>query len=376
MKFSILGVVLVALAPLCASALDTQAPAVGTTPSEAWWTKPYPGPFDAKQLTHQQSHVRVQGNQFVDEAGSVVIFHGVNLGDPDKLARQGKWTKAHFQAAKSFGANVLRLPIHPIGWHARGQDDYFKLLDQAVVWANELGMYLIIDWHSMGNVIDELYAHPRYQTSQAETIQFWQGIALRYAGLPSVALYDIYNEPTAADGKFGTLNWAQWKAFNEKIIAVIRAYDKNVIALVSGLNWAYDLSGVLPHPIEAQNVAYAVHVWPSKGKGSQPQGWEADWGYVADKYPLVVTSVGWMPATEPGAHVPLIGDKNFGVAISDYLLKKGISYTVCWFDVDFAPRMIADWNYTPSEQGAFFKAVMLKAEQATVGAKKHQKPTK
>ena len=33
------------------------------------------------------------------------------------------------------------------------------LLDQAVDWANELGLYLILDWHSIGNLKEEKFQH-------------------------------------------------------------------------------------------------------------------------------------------------------------------------------------------------------------------------
>jgi aryl-phospho-beta-D-glucosidase BglC (GH1 family) len=34
----------------------------------------------------------------------------------------------------------------------RGKEEYIKTLDQGVQWAGEQGLYVIIDWHSIGNL--------------------------------------------------------------------------------------------------------------------------------------------------------------------------------------------------------------------------------
>ena len=41
--------------------------------------------------------------------------------------------------------------------------------------------------------------------------------------------------------------------------------------------------------------------------------------------------------------------------LTKYFEKKGISFTVWCFDVDWSPTLIDDWNFTPSTQGRFFK---------------------
>ena len=57
-------------------------------------------------------------------------------------------------------------------------------------------MYLIVDWHSIGNLETELFQHPQYVTSVAETANFWKSIAHRYKGVATMAVYEIFNEPT------------------------------------------------------------------------------------------------------------------------------------------------------------------------------------
>ena len=103
------------------------------------------------------SFIRVEGNRFVDEEGASVVLRGVSFSDPDRLEQHGRWNRAYFEAAKSWGANVVRFPVHPRAWRARGEQAYLELLDQGIAWAAELGLYVIIDWHSIGNLRTELF---------------------------------------------------------------------------------------------------------------------------------------------------------------------------------------------------------------------------
>ena len=78
--------------------------------------------------------LRVQGNQFVDATGKPVVFRGVAVSDPDKLERGGHWNKGLFEEIRAWGANIVRLPVHPVAWRARGPQAYLALLDQGVAW--------------------------------------------------------------------------------------------------------------------------------------------------------------------------------------------------------------------------------------------------
>lgn len=329
------------------------------------WGQPYPVAFDKSQLV-PQSFISVKGNQFVDQAGETFVFKGVNIADPDNLVMQGQWDKALFVELKNnWGVNTIRLPIHPAAWRARGKEAYLELLDQAVLWANELGIYLIIDWHSIGYLPTEQYQHPMYDTTIKETRDFWRTIAFHYKGVPTTAVYEIFNEPTTQENTLGKRDWAEWKALNESLIDMIYARDKKVIPLVAGFNWAYDLSYVKDAPIERPGIAYAAHPYPQKAKPKEKtkanffKFWDEKWGYVAQSYPMIASEIGWVKADGFGAHRPVIDEGPYGPRIIEYLDQHGISWTAWCFDPFWSPTMIEDWNYTPTQQGEFFKEVLL-----------------
>lgn len=345
------------VAAAISSSIVVQASDSGQGDGE-WWNVPYPSTFDSTGLEMTLDTIRVEGNRFVDSAGDQVIFQGVAIADPDKLVRQGHWSKEIFEEIDSWGANVVRLPVHPVSWRGRGKDGYLELLDQAVTWATELELYLMIDWHSIGNLETGLFQHPMYDTTKQETLEFWRTIAARYKDVPTVAFYDLFNEPTMYNGQLGTTTWSKWKEFNEELIGIIYAHDKSVVPLVSGFNWAYDLTPVADEPIEAEGIGYVSHPYPMKTDEPWPEHWERDFGFVADTYPVFVTEFGFILEDHPNAHIPAIGDERYGKIITDYFAEKGISWTAWCYDPDWPAHLISDWSYTPTASGEFFKSVM------------------
>jgi len=323
-----------------------------------WWNIPYPESFNADGIEDAMPFISVVGKSFVNEDGDTVVLRGVNISDPDKLVKNGRWSKAHFEVIKSWGSNVVRVPIHPIAWNMRGSKEYLKLLDQVIIWASELKLYLIFEWHSIGNLATEVFQHPMHYTSRQETYNFWRMIAFRYRGIPTVAFYELFNEPTRYGGQLGSFSWQEWKKINEDIIGIIFAHDKKVIPLVAGFNWAYDLSMVKKEPIGYKGIGYVSHPYPQKTGEPFEENWERDFGFVADTYPVIATEFGFMAADDPGAHIPVIADVEYGKKIITYFNKKGISWTAWCFDPDWPPQLISDWEYTPTEQGKFFKQVL------------------
>lgn len=331
---------------------------LGFQDQESWWNLPYPEQYQIPVGLTAPPFISVSGNRFVNENGETVIFRGVNISDPDKLVKNGKWSKGHFEVIKAWGANIVRVPVHPIAWQERGKTEYLKLLDQAVDWATELQLYLIIDWHSIGNLKTGLFQHDIYITDMQETLSFWRSIAFRYRGVATVAFYELFNEPTNYNGQLGPVTWPEWKAINEEIISVIYAHDHKVIPLVAGFNWAYDLTPVRTDPVGFEGIGYVAHPYPQKTKRPFAENWEKDFGFVADTYPVMASEFGFMAGDDPGAHIPVIDDESYGRDVIDYFNRKGISWTVWCFDPDWPPQMISDWDYTPTTQGAFFRQAM------------------
>ena len=300
--------------------------------------------------------IKIKGNKFVNEKGDTILFRGVAIADPDKIEQEGKWNKNLFVKVKEFGATIVRLPVHPAAWRTRTPSKYLPLLDQAVDWCTELGMYVIIDWHSIGNLGMELFQNPEYNTTKQETYEFWRIIAIHFKGNNTVAFYELFNEPTLDNGQLGSMTWSEWKKIVENIIHLVRAYDKEKIPLVAGLDWAYDLTPLHIEPIDAEGIGYVSHPYPNKRKRPFEPKWEEDFGFAADKYPIVVTEFGFAAGM-----YGITKNDEYGKEIIQYLENKGISW-VCWiFDPEWTPNLIESWDsFKLTESGEFFKQSLRK----------------
>src|SRR5271165_1927725 len=274
-----------------------------------WWRDAAPGLRPDTANNKQLPLISVKGNKFVDPNGKTVLFRGLSISDPDKLEMQGHWRKDHFVKVKDMGAKLVRIPVHPVAWRERTPAEYVKLLDLAVDWCTELDMYIIIDWHTIGNLVTEVFQDPMYDTTRHETYSFWRTMARHYAGHNTVAFFELFNEPTTYRDQLGPISWSDWKRIVEEEITLIRAHNPQVIPLVAGFDWAYDLTPLRLNPIAAEGIAYTTH--PYSNKRSQPwePKWEEDFGFAAGKYPVIATEFGGFarppaadgtPAAAPG----------------------------------------------------------------------------
>ncbi|MGK9475316.1 glycoside hydrolase family 5 protein [Melioribacter sp. OK-6-Me] len=324
------------------------------TEYHAWWHDTYLRETFETPNKKKLPLIKVAGNRFVDETGDTILFRGVSISDPDKIEKQGHWNKRHFEKVKELGTMIIRIPVHPVAWRERGAENYLKLLDQAIDWCTELGMYVIIDWHTIGNLGMELFQDPMYETTKKETFEFWRTIARRYSGNNTVAFYELFNEPTLFFNQLGTMSWAEWKELNEKMITLIRAYDNETIPLVAGFDWAYDLTPLLIEPVEAENIGYVTHPYPHKRTKPWEPKWEENFGFAAQKYPIIATEIGFTMDNES-----INSNGEYGEAIINYLESRGISWVWWVFDPEWHPKMFKSWDtYELTDSGNFYKAVM------------------
>ncbi len=307
--------------------------------------------------------IRVAGNKFMTTGGKEVVFRGLCFSDPHKLERDGHWDASYFTEAKNWGANIVRFVVHPTALRERGWDDYFVLLDRGVALAKEAGLYVIMDWHSIGNLKEEKFTNPMYITTKEETFRFWKEVARRYKNEPVVALYELFNEPTVTGSELGTCTWDEWAGLMEQLIDTIREENPTAVCLVAGFNWAYSLVEVGERAITRENIAYVSHPYPQKRPEPWEVQWDVDFGFVATKYPVICTEVGYCLADEKGTHIPVISGNHYGEHLTAYFEDRGISFTVWCFDPQYAPMLFSDWEYTPTTQGRFFKNYLQRVSQ-------------
>lgn len=140
---------------LSAQAAPTAAPPASSPAAPQpppWWRAAAPGARPYRTDADKLPLISVKGNRFVGPDGAPILFRGIDISDPDKLESQGHWNRDLFAAVKDLGATLVRIPIHPVAWRTRTPEAYLALLDQAIGWSTELGLHVIIDWHTIGNL--------------------------------------------------------------------------------------------------------------------------------------------------------------------------------------------------------------------------------
>ena len=102
-----------------------------------------------------------------------------------------------------------------------------KKLDEVCDWAEKNQIYLIIDDHAWGSVEDD---EKSIKKIEEHLELLWPVLAKRYANRSEYILYEIMNEPSWA------ISPSQWQKVQQKIINVIREYDKKHSIIVTGPN--------------------------------------------------------------------------------------------------------------------------------------------
>lgn len=294
----------------------TAAPAIATTP-------PAPTPV-------------VQGNHLIDtRTGARFVPHGANWPSFEYACSEG-WgysqdgaTDASAAAMRSWGINILRLPLNEDCWLGSDAADYgnatgYKAAVQA--WVNILnthGIVVILDLHWSAPLGQ--HALGQYPMADAQSTTFWSSVATAYADNPSV-IFDLFNEPysiwdSGSNSYSFQLTWGCWEnggcqaplvdedqqaitgpgagtytvvGMSAMVTAVRNAGAAQPIML-GGLNYSNDLSGWLTHkPSDSQLIA-SWHNYPGQLSCDLPTleaCWTAATSAVAASVPIITGEFG------------------------------------------------------------------------------------
>jgi aryl-phospho-beta-D-glucosidase BglC (GH1 family) len=312
-----------------------------------------------------------RGNQIV-RLGVPFSFHGVNRDTLEwgnanwgGCGGDGHFTATDFARIAAWHATAVRIPLSEADWLGRrcAGVDYPALVDAVVSAANAQGLYVILDLHwSDANgwaPCDQGCASGQQPMPDADSVRFWTQLAARYANAPGV-IFDLYNEPH-------DVSWACWRSGGcsvtsstpaagssasvsytavgmQTLLDAVRRTGATNLVLAAGLDWAYDLSGVVHgYGLSGANVAYDSHIYTRWH--STTADWDSHVGIVAQSQPVTVTELG---ATDCSTSVtaPLLHylSAPMGVAADR------ISWSVWSWNSPGScsqPSLIADWNGTP-----------------------------
>ena len=197
----------------------------------------------------------VQGNQIINAKNEVVSFAGNSLFWSNDYYKGNKfYNKELIEWLKDdWNTDIIRCPMTA---DPDIQDSYLfdpktneEKLTTVVDIAIELGLYVIIDWHSH-----------KAEENEAEAIIFFQKMARKYGEYPNV-IYEIYNEPLR-------VTWDDVvKPYSENVISAIREIDSDNIIVVGSPKWSQEVDTASENPIKGfKNIAYTLHFYAGSHK--------------------------------------------------------------------------------------------------------------
>ena len=255
------------------------------------------------------SFLHTSGQNIVNESGEKIFLKGVGLGNwllpegymwkfgpsgdrPRKIEkvvsdligeekanlfwkkfRENYVTEADIKRIAELGFNSVRPALNSRLFLSEEEnpvylEEGFQLIDSLVSWCSKYKIYVIIDMHGAPggqtganiddspNDLPELFTNQKYQD---QTVNLWVKIADRYKNEPTVAAYDLLNEPlpinTGSADKYKQLLIPLYK----RITSEIRKIDQKHMITLEGFNWSNDWS-LFEKPFDS-NVFYQFHYY-------------------------------------------------------------------------------------------------------------------
>ena len=248
----------------------------------------------------------VKGTNLVGSNGEVVQLKGVSTHSISAFPQY--INKETFKEMRdNWNINVVRIAMY-----SNPNDGYkpelHNKVKEAVNYATDLGLYVIIDWHILQDNNPNTYKN--------EAIKFFEEMATEFKNNDNV-LYEICNEPN------GNVKWDKdIKPYAEEVIPKIRAIDPDSVIIVGTPTWSQDVDIVANNPItDYENIMYTLHFYAATHKDDLRNKLKT----AHEKgLPIFVTEFGISDASGNGTVSELEGDKWI-----DLLNSYNISW-VCW----------------------------------------------
>lgn len=235
----------------------------------------------ADSVTAFVSPLHVSGTALLNAEGDTMVLNGPSLGWHSNWGRF--YNEGTVKALKEkWGANITRAAIgaHPSGDCVKGYSVdsvnavnlAMKVIDAAI--AND--MYVICDWHSHNNTLEDAK-------------KFFTVITDKYGDTPNI-LYEIWNEPL-------DIPWQEIRDYAAEVIPVIRKNAPGAVIIVGTPKWDQDVDIAAENPVDAPNLLYSLHYYAGTHKD-----WNREKAQKAIDagLPLIISECGSMDHTGDG----------------------------------------------------------------------------
>ena len=106
--------------------------------------------------------------------------------------------------------------------------------------AIDLGVYVLVDWHTEQAVLQ-----------QDAAVAFFTDMAAKYGAYPNV-IWEPYNEPNG-------YAWPQIKTYHQAVVDAIRAVDADNLIVLGTPSWSQRVDQAAADPVVGTNLLYTLH---------------------------------------------------------------------------------------------------------------------
>nr|WP_290227155.1 cellulase family glycosylhydrolase [Trichocoleus desertorum] len=351
-----------------------------------------------------------RGAQIIDARGRPILLRGVNwFGIETELhAPHGLWARDYREMLaqiKGLGYNIIRLPfsvqalrsaeVSGIDFKIGANQDLegkspLEIMDAVIQAAGQQGLLILLDCHQLNDQrIPELWYGDGF--TEADWIDTWKMLAIRYKNQPHVIGADLKNEPHGR-ASWGTNDSAtDWRLAAERAGNAILAVNPNWLIVVEGVennvpgqklavHWqGGNLEGVKRFPVRLavkDKLVYSPHEY---GPGVYNQPWFSEAAFPKNLYSRWETGFHYI-ATQKLAPI-LIGefggrqvDRNSPEGIwqrqlVDFIRQKQLSFTYWSWNPnskDTGGILQDDWRTVERDKQALLSQLLPKLSAPSV----------
>ena len=192
--------------------------------------------------------LQVEGNRIVNKNGDAVSLAGNSFfWSNDNWGGERYYTPEVVSwLQEDWNTTIVRaaMGVEDSGGYLDNKTANKERVQTIVDAAIDVGLYVIIDWHSH---------HAEDNTDEA--VNFFQEMATLYGEYDNV-IYEIYNEPL-------DISWSNTiKPYALSVISAIRAIDPDNLIVVGTPEWSQRVDLAAADPItEFSNIAYTLHFY-------------------------------------------------------------------------------------------------------------------
>lgn len=340
--------------------------------------------------------IAIRGNKFVSlRTGATVMLRGVSHSSGEfccvqatehrclpegrtAFEGQGGETAAAAQVIKSWGNNVVRVPVNEQCWLgingvSVGGAAYQKAVKGFVDMITSAGMVVLLDlhWAAPGSTLaTDQWTMP----DRDHANDFWKSAAAAFKD-DQMVVFELFNEPFpgSAPPSAPEQDWRCWATGGDcpgvklspdesnatavkyqaagmtELVASVRGTGAKNVILLGGIAWANDLDGWLDHaPADTLNNTGAVWHSYDFNACNNKECWDSVVTKVAEQVPVIVTESGFKIS--------------YVQKLWPWCESHGISYMAwVWNTWGSRSSLISDYNGTPTAYGKVWKAQLASA---------------